>query len=1025
VTQPKYPRGSEWSKWDLHVHTPASIVHHYNYPGLDVWDGFLKDLRSLPPEIKVVGINDYLFLDGYKRVRTAWESGDLPNLDLILPVVEFRLSAFGGTQGHLSRLNYHVIFSNELLPEIIEQQFLNALSSKYILSPDAESLGGSWNAIATRESLSDLGRCILRSVPEERRTDFGPPMLVGFNNCCITPEALHLALQSHYFADKYITAIGKTEWADIKWNEQSIASKKTLINRADLVFMSAESGDHCRAAQQALANAQVNSRLLDCSDAHHSSTSRDKDRLGKCFTWIKATPTFNGLRQVLHDTSGRLHIGDAPMLLTRVTTHSTQYIRSLTFNRTGTSLPEELWFNGTVPFNDGLVAVIGNKGSGKSALADILALAGNCYKPDKFSFLTKGRFLAPKTNLGALFTATIEWRSGPTAARALSDHLPRPGPELVKYIPQNHLDTVCSPEPSSGTVLFDAELMDVIYSHVPESKRLGKLSLSDLITYKTKEKEHLLAQLLAELRSTNELIEAAERQLTVEHRQGIEARITLKAADLDVHVRSKPAELIDPSTCEEDPAIQLVRAQLLTLVGECEELDSRLVDEALRQQLAAQRAAAADKLLARISNLSRTIDAFYLDSVAEAALLGIDVHATVSLLVSDAKLREIRDTSVADVSAASQALDSSVVGSLAQQRSSLSARTSEVRSHLDAPNQRYQEYLHNLAQWEKRRGELEGTPAVADSIVGLRSALTALSELPAHRESLNAERAAKVREIFMVKQALLDDYKTLYAPVQSYINEHPVSQQQGALQFNASMVLDNFETGLFGFVHHGRKGSFQGQQSAQSILKDVVSQAEVGTIEGVELFIDAVYKRLNNDVREAPPVPVRIQDQVGQGVAVRDVYDYLFGLSYLKPRFEIRWRGKHVDQLSPGERGTLLLVFYLLIDNRTVPLIIDQPEENLDNQTIATLLVPAIKYAKNRRQVIMVTHNPNLAVVCDADQVVYAQLDKQNGNRVSYVTGGIENPVMTRLIVDVLEGTKPAFDLRDARYEPLDYISEE
>jgi hypothetical protein len=71
----------------------------------------------------------------------------------------------------------------------------------------------------------------------------------------------------------------------------------------------------------------------------------------------------------------------------------------------------------------------------------------------------------------------------------------------------------------------------------------------------------------------------------------------------------------------------------------------------------------------------------------------------------------------------------------------------------------------------------------------------------------------------------------------------------------------------------------------------------------------------------------------------------------------------------------------------------------------------------------MVTHNPNLAVVCDADQVIHARLDKADGNRVTYQSGAIEDPTITQLIVDILEGTKPAFDLRDAKYGVLETSS--
>jgi ABC-type cobalamin/Fe3+-siderophores transport system ATPase subunit len=132
----------------------------------------------------------------------------------------------------------------------------------------------------------------------------------------------------------------------------------------------------------------------------------------------------------------------------------------------------------------------------------------------------------------------------------------------------------------------------------------------------------------------------------------------------------------------------------------------------------------------------------------------------------------------------------------------------------------------------------------------------------------------------------------------------------------------------------------------------------------------------------------------------------------------LRWDGKTLEQLSPGERGNLLLIFYLLIDRDNIPLVIDQPEENLDNNTVFRTLVPCVKEAKRRRQIVMVTHNPNLAVVCDAEQVICAEIHKEQGNEVVYVSGSIEDPLINRKILDILEGTRPAFDKRDAKYLP-------
>jgi len=71
---------------------------------------------------------------------------------------------------------------------------------------------------------------------------------------------------------------------------------------------------------------------------------------------------------------------------------------------------------------------------------------------------------------------------------------------------------------------------------------------------------------------------------------------------------------------------------------------------------------------------------------------------------------------------------------------------------------------------------------------------------------------------------------------------------------------------------------------------------------------------------------------------------------------------------------------------------------------------------KKTRQIIMVTHSPNIAVVCDAEQVVHSSIDRAAGNKVQYVSGSIESSVANQYLIDVLEGTRPAFDNRGAKY---------
>ena len=150
------------------------------------------ELEALPQEISVIGINDYWFLDGYRRVLEAQRSGRLGNLDAIFPVVEMRLDQFGGTDGRLSRVNLHVIFDPGLDPDLIQAQFLNALQPKLNLSPEHQSLG--WQGVITRESLTDLGRRIKESVPPDQLAKYASDLREGFNNLNVSLADTQLVL---------------------------------------------------------------------------------------------------------------------------------------------------------------------------------------------------------------------------------------------------------------------------------------------------------------------------------------------------------------------------------------------------------------------------------------------------------------------------------------------------------------------------------------------------------------------------------------------------------------------------------------------------------------------------------------------------------------------------------------------------------------------------------------------------------------------------------------------------------------
>jgi ABC-type lipoprotein export system ATPase subunit len=174
-------------------------------------------------------------------------------------------------------------------------------------------------------------------------------------------------------------------------------------------------------------------------------------------------------------------------------------------------------------------------------------------------------------------------------------------------------------------------------------------------------------------------------------------------------------------------------------------------------------------------------------------------------------------------------------------------------------------------------------------------------------------------------------------------------------------------------------------------------------------------KFIDNDI-DGTQEQVVLDGLLKKGKTLNGLYAFIFNMKYIKSEYSLKLDDRDLYQLSPGERGALLLIFYLLLDKSDVPLIIDQPEENLDNESIYKLLVPVIKEARNRKQIIMVTHNPNLAVVCDSDQIICADKDINRNSVIQYSLGSIENQDIRKKIVDILEGTEPAFKKRDKKY---------
>ncbi|MEL4309082.1 TrlF family AAA-like ATPase [Joostella sp. CR20] len=137
---------------------------------------------------------------------------------------------------------------------------------------------------------------------------------------------------------------------------------------------------------------------------------------------------------------------------------------------------------------------------------------------------------------------------------------------------------------------------------------------------------------------------------------------------------------------------------------------------------------------------------------------------------------------------------------------------------------------------------------------------------------------------------------------------------------------------------------------------------------------------------------------------------------YLKVFPILKYKGKDLNKISVGQKGTVYLKMMLATEAFSKPIIFDQPEDDLDNEFIMQNLITLFKELKQYRQVIIVTHNANLVVNADAEQVIVAS---NIDGELNYVSGSLENQLINSKICQILEGGEIAFEKRRRKYQQI------
>ena len=1026
---PVYPRGSEWRKWDLQVHTPFSALNNGFGSDFSVYAKQLIE-RACKNDIAVVGVTDYFTIQGYTALKALLaddtalkalvgnELAERTSGILFLPNIELRLSTIvRNLKGPDSRVNFHVFFSDSISPAHIEEHFLREL--KFTADANAGSEDEKW--ALNSQNLAELGK---RLKAQHSSFQEQSDIFVGMMNAIVDHSEVSRILESKpsIFKDRYLLCLPCDEdLSKCSWNDQGHWARKQLIQKSHLLLSSNAKTRNFALGKMHNSPEQFKEEFKTLKPCIHSSDSHNFDEMfcpkeGR-HTWIKADPTFYGLRQILNEPEDRVFIGDIPPSLTRAARHATRIATTVEVKRTAAAATTEKWFDASLPLNNELVAVIGNKGSGKSALSDILGLLGNTPRHEAFSFLTPKKFRRPKNNKSRQFEASLTWADGTTDTVVSLDVNPAPDAvEKVKYIPQSYLEDICNEIGAGKGGRFYDELQQVIFSHVPEVERLGFGTLDELLAHRSEETNQAIAQFVANLQERNALIVATEERSLPHYRKAIEAQIAEKQRELDAHTATRPPDVPKPDA---DPTA-LQQSKAATEKLEKKQAELRAIEQVITSLHAADLAAAkkhstAEKLTGKLKNLERHVEAFLAETKPEFDELGIAVADVVNFKVDPTTINTWIKSLVAARATVSLKLAAETIDGPEFKRKAEVAAIEGLQAQLSAPQRAYQAYLQLLKDWEVGRAKILGDGDAIGSIKYLQKQLTDLDGLPAHLRTLRNQRDMKVLEIFREKQKLRAYYTTYYGAVQNFLKLHPLAaSERFQLTFNVSMAESGFADSFLGRLNRSKVGPFRGDEEGAAEMKRLLDTANFGSAPGILRFTRELFAKMTE--REGKVLLVK--DQLRQGVSTQEIYDFVYSLGFLTPIYNLRWDGKGLEQLSPGERGNLLLIFYLLVDQDDIPLVIDQPEENLDNQTVFKTLVPCIKDAKKRRQIVMVTHNPNLAVVCDAEQIICAEMQKDHENAVSYISGSIEDPTINGRIVDILEGTRPAFDKRDDKYLP-------
>jgi hypothetical protein len=971
-----FSRGSEWRKWDLHLHSdcgsPETIV-----------------AALLEEQISVFAITDHTSvenIDEYFRVVAEFQNKG--QHIYYLPGVELRTDK-GNKSVHIV-----AIFPPQDKAGVrIDAGYLREnLLAKIDCSKTDVITAGRVTSKAGASEVECYGRGLLEKV-------------VNFESA---------ATQIHELGGLVIVHAGSKSSGIEKEMDHPRSGDSTAIMESlghTKRALMAEHIDICELPNWEAGNLKERDFYAStfykpsivCSDSHKATG------IGTRYSWIKADPTFDGLRQLLNEPIDRVYLGEKLPNL-KADENVIDCVTIVNSNQ---------WFSeDPILLSDGLISIIGERGSGKTALADLIALAAGDYRQDQDenSFIKKALQTTKqieKTIEGA--SVKLTWRDRSESDAIVAVHQREPvGKPRVRYLSQGFIEKKCDPRQSGE---FRKEIESVIFQRLPQKIRMGATSFEELRTHLCGPLEIQKEEYVSKLKQLNSEIFAIEQgaanvaKLETEKTELVDSNKALNKQ------KPKPATRIEKAIESAISVIQRHKDKLETQTGKLTKSRQTILSVKTKlQRLRSTFTAQAKPLKDELSELG-------LSSMSSKIRLQIPAELDDSLekldqrLVGDIKAIEGGTTAYDEWEAGGQ----KVSGLTSKRMAGYSiASCDRVLRNLEAKS--------SVA--EKARGrlnEIAGRIRNNTRRIGTITAETTLarerveSELP----KLKVERSSSYDgylRVLLKEKAVLDG---LYLPLKEKTSK-PDGKGDDRLEFFARIEFDveNFCRSAAPVIDFKRKGRyFQDEDLLFSDIKRIAEKVEVGGKTDIFGLLAELETGIKADVTDALPLK--------RGASAEDFYNWLYNPAILSVNYSLKFEGISVELLSPGKKGIILLLVYLSLDTEgSCPLIIDQPEENLDNKSVYADLMEFFRFAKERRQILVISHNPNLVINTDSEQLIVANFHAEpttGRSRIEYVCGAIENmhvdralPALSQSIheqgSDILEGGKTAFIKRKRKW---------